>query len=207
MNKVTLTDMNLSRDEFDNLIFMGPPPIWEQYSDKHEFLLSLCFHPLKEVVRKLRYKKHSLPWERSEDIFNNIQNIVALDNDGNEEKRPWFYQHKILNENFQYDLMKPVWVRNMSKYGKEKEYGDKHLYLQDGNHRLLVYAIRVACNEEKYDPVKAIHATSWKFAEGILRYTVQAPEELINNGELHPPLRDYVCGFDAKCEIFKRLEK
>lgn len=57
--------------------------------------------------------------------------------------------------------------------------------------------------EEKYNPVKAIHATSWKFTERILRYVVQAPKELINNGKLYSPLRDYVCGFDAKLKYLK----
>lgn len=44
------TKLELDKEDFDNLIFMGPPPIWEKHPQEHSFLLSLCFKPLKNVV-------------------------------------------------------------------------------------------------------------------------------------------------------------
>ena len=45
------TRLELDQNEFDNLVFMGPPPLWEKHREEHEFLLKMCFKPLKEVVQ------------------------------------------------------------------------------------------------------------------------------------------------------------
>ena len=50
------TEIKLTEDEFKNLVFMGPPPIWEKYKNDTEdlsFLYNLCFKPLKDVAQKV----------------------------------------------------------------------------------------------------------------------------------------------------------
>ncbi|MDE0638441.1 MAG: hypothetical protein OXI43_21575 [Candidatus Poribacteria bacterium] len=206
--KYVLTDIELTRDEFDNLIFMGPPPIWKKYPSQHRLLLGMCFKTIKEVVEIITNGKN-LHSTSSVDVFQNLQKIVAKQPSGQDESDPWFRKHLILTKKFDETLMDPIWIRNPSIHGEEKQYCGKdqrHFYMQDGNHRALVYAIRVACGEEDYKPVKAVHATSWKFAEGILRYIIQEHTALEHDGRLHPENQDYVTGFGASIEIYKRIE-
>lgn len=211
-NQYSLTELQLTCDEFLNLIFMGPPPIWRKHPHQHNLLLNLCYKTIGEVVDII--KNHlsitSLHGIKSAEVFQKLQNIVAKDQTGQDESKPWFEKHLILSEKFDKRLMDPLWVRNPSIHGDEKQYCDKnkqHLYIQDGNHRALVYAVRVRSGEDgSYDPVKAIHATSWKFAEGLLKYRIQESTALEDNGNLYPDIEDYITGFNSNIKILKRIE-
>ena len=57
-------------------------------------------------------------------------------------------------------------------------------YVDDGNHRALVYAVHIACGATTYEPVEAIHATSWKGASNELGYQPQDSTALEDNGKL-----------------------
>ena len=175
------TKLELNRDEFDNLMFMGPPT-HERDKIEDKWLLSLCNRPIKEVAQEviekstcgLSYTKKSI-YPRSytrnaltpSKIFGGI-NIRS--NQYNNEL--WFKRHVLLSKHFDKDLMDTIWIRNLSHWGSPDD--EKHkqpncsFYITDGNHRALVYAVFLECKKLDYEPVKVLHATSWAIASGIL---------------------------------------
>lgn len=173
------TKLNLSREEFDNLIFMGNPSEWEDHprDPSHEFLLDICYKKLGDVVQKVINKSENVA-KSAVEVFKGLRHIRVKG-----ENRPWFERHLILAEHFDKSLMPRLWIRNRTDGGKEQESGGD-FYIQDGNHCALVYAIRVECGEENYDDVKVLHATSWDITMGILEYHIQSAHELHKNGIL-----------------------
>ena len=192
------TKLELDKDEFYELIFMGPPPIWEKNPQEHRFLLSLCFQPLKDVVElvmeETRKEKTS-----AVSVFDGLLHIKAKN-----ESDPWFEKNKIISRAFDKRLMDRLWIRNITKGGREKESGGK-FYMQDGNHRALVYAIVLKCTELSYEKVNALHATSWDIAQGILGYPIQPAHELENNGIFNQGGRYEISGFDAPITLYERI--
>lgn len=128
------TKLELDKEEFENLIFMGPPPIWEKYPQEHKFLRSLCFKPLKDVV-ELVIKETEKEKTSAVSVFEGLQHIKTKN-----ESVPWFEKHKMISHAFDKRIMDRLWIRNITKGGREKESGGK-FYIQDGNHRALVYAV------------------------------------------------------------------
>lgn len=199
------TKLKLTRDEFDNLIFMGPPPPWKRYLAADQFPLKLCFRKLKDVVEELRNSTKGNPDDPCS-VFKELEDVKTPNEDGSDEAQSWFYPHSILCEKFDKRLMPPLWIRNVTKWGNETEHGGGPFYVEDGNHRALVYAMRITCGKDKYEPVDAIHATSWDFAEGILGYLTHEASGLQHDGRLHLENRVYRGGFGARIKVFERLE-
>ncbi len=202
-----ITKLNLTRDEFNNLIFMGPPPVWRKYKYDHEFLLEITFSSLKDVVEMVINESRG-DKSSSVSVFKGLDHITSRDAYDYEKKHKWFSSYATLADNFDKSLMPPLWIRNKSIHGEEAEHDDKAFYLHDGNHRALVYAVRLHFGEEaKYDPVKALHALSWKFAEGLLGFECHTPDGLLHHGHLYPKIRDYVKGFHSPpVKIYERLQ-
>lgn len=188
------TEVELTQKEFDNLVFMGPPPIWEKYRNDEkygqDFLYSLCYQPLgcvaKKVVEKARETRDtSDPTEIFESLVG--QKIKPRKDDKNFEDDPWFMPHKLLCKGFEKEVMGKLWIRNLTDYpGGERE-KDKSpegsFYVEDGNHRALVYAVRIECGKDQYKSVKALHATSWDIADGILGHPCQPATALECDGK------------------------
>ena len=202
-----LTKLELTRPEFNKLIFMGPPPIWRKYKDDHKFLLDLTFSSLKDVV-ELVINESRGDKRSAVSVFKGLDHITSRNAFDYDKKEKWFNRHAILAEHFNKKLMPPLWIRNKSIHGDEAKHDDKAFYLHDGNHRALVYAVRLSLSEEtEYDPVNALHAASWTFAEGILGWECHSHEGLLHNGHLYPENRDYVKGFHSPpVKIFRRLQ-
>ena len=182
------------KDDFDNLVFMGAPSHWKEAKDEsksYNFLYDLCHKPLKYVVEKvMRGKKHSDPTF----VFEELLDIKAKD-----EEYPWFMPHMRVSQHFNKELMDRLWIRNLTKYDDDDKNDDDKcernkcpegsFYMEDGNHRALVYAVHIACGVETYRPVKVLHATSWDIANGILGHSCQPTKAIENNGQLkftHP---------------------
>ena len=178
-----------------------------KFKKEHEFLLKLTFRSLKDVVDMVLHETRS-DKSSAVSVFEGLNHITSRNAYDYDKKEKWFNSHVILADNFNKKLMPPLWVRNKSIHGEEAEHDDKAFYLHDGNHRALVYAVRLRLGEEtKYDSVKALHASSWKFAEGILGFECHTPEGLIHNGRLYPNIRDYVKGFHTPpVKVYKRLQ-
>ena len=82
--------------------------------------------------------------------------------------------------------MGELWIRNLTGYdkGERWKWSEGSFYIEDGGHRALVYAVILACDDNvSYDPVKALHATSWDIADGILGYSCQPAEALERDGK------------------------
>ena len=177
------TRLKLEKDEFENLVFMGYPPWWKEDKERHKFLLDICYKPLKTVVEKVIEKSglegnDLLPIK----IFDSID-IIAKDEKGKDEKEPWFKSHARMSLSFNKGFMDKLWVRNLAPHEKNVS-PDGTFYMEDGNHRALVYAMHIKLGKATYEPVDVIHATSWDIASGILGHKPQSADILENNGKL-----------------------
>ena len=133
---MNIQNLNFIKEEFDNLIFMGPPPVWEKHPQEHSFLLSSCFKLFKSVVElvleETRTEKTSVL-----SVLDGLQHIMVKNED-----IPGFKRHLSIARAFAKSLMDRLWIRNITKSGREKESGGK-FYFQDGKHRTLVYASKL----------------------------------------------------------------
>ena len=197
------TKLHLTQKEFNNLLFMNPP---DHEEDKLEdkFLESLCAKPLKYVVQKVMEKSS----HNGKDPTQIFQRIDAKSKPG---KGQWFKRHTLLSEHFTKELMDRLWIRNLTLWknksgewkGERSDHQKCSFYITDGNHRALVYAVHVACGET-YEPVKAIHATSWDIASGILGWQPQPAHALERNGKLKGKNQSYKDQFCMHIELFER---
>ena len=167
------TELTLTEDEFWKLQFMGAPDCWNK--DNPKFIYSLCDQPLKIVADKVI--KESSDQKDSSSVFNSITEVAPGD------PYPWFRSHALLAKHFNFDLMPHIWIRNL---WEDKSSNDYSFYTEDGNHRTLVYAVRLLLKEESYRGVRAIHSTSWDIAAGILGHLPQPASSggIQNNGKL-----------------------
>ena len=187
------TELELHKEEFDNLVFMGNPPWWTDIKEYpsgwdrtkypflpmpegQEFLNSLCYKPLKKVAEAV-IEKSGLTGLNSTatKVFENID-IKARG-----ETEPWFSSHTDLSKRFSTSLMPRIWIRNLARHEREAQ-PTGTFYTEDGNHRALIYAVLVECKEVIYEPFKALHATSWNF--GVLEHSVIEADHLEDKGIL-----------------------
>lgn len=175
------THLKLGKDDFDNLVFMNAPEIkeWDR-----RWLVDLCVQPLWKVVEDVIQESRAVKAAGATRIFERL-NVRAYDTD----TESWFEKHARLSKCFDKRLTPALWIRNVGPFDGKSSGRDIlsnkgcKWYIDDGNTRALVYAVRIACGEEKFESVKAIHATSWDFTKGILRHQPQIAEELVRDGE------------------------
>ena len=190
------TELQLDREEFDNLVFMNAPPWWkrEYHSERRHnnpdltegqaFLLKLCGKTLKEVVQKV-IEKSELNGENSTStaVLEKL-GMKAKHKRSAEESEPWFKPYADLSRCFNKERIPPIWIRNLSSE-ERNSCPDRTYYIEDGNHRALVYALRLELKEEDtYNPFDAIHGTSWDIATGVLGFHPQRADVLENKGIL-----------------------
>ena len=158
---------------------MNASPSWENKPDVHKFLLSICGISLKEVVKKV-VKESSYNGDDPTEIFKNIDAVAEGENE------PWFKHHANISQDFEKDRMGELWIRNLSNYsgGEREKCLTGSFYVEDGNHRALVYAMYVKFGKVEYNPVDAIHATSWDIATGVLGFRPERTASLENDGEI-----------------------
>ena len=104
------------------------------------------------------------------------------------KKNRFFKRHAWLSLRFNKGFMDALWIRNLTNHSivsKERECSPNGtFYIEDGNHRALVYVVHLELGMAVYEPVDAIHATSWDIANGILGHSMQPMNVLEHNGEL-----------------------
>ena len=166
------TRLKLDRSEFDNLVFMGEPPWWREDKERHRFLIDICYKPLKEVAKKVIEQSGLEGQDRIPvKIFDSVD-ITARNEKGVVEEKSWFKRHACLSLSFEKDLMDNLWIRNLAKScvdpRERKHSPNGTFYIEDGNHRALVYAVHLELGKTIYEPVDAVHAASWDIANGIL---------------------------------------
>ena len=174
------TKLYLQKCEFENLVFMGPSRSWTEPPPEKDtkFLVSLGYQPLKEVVKKV-IERSGLKGQNPTptEVFESIDVIARGDTE------PWFKTHARLSRCFNKGLMDKLWIRNLASHERASAQNGS-FYTEDGNHRALVYALYIELTEMDYEPVEAIHATSWDIASGILGHSVQPASVLENDGKL-----------------------
>ena len=179
------THLDLGKDDFDNLVFMNPP---EEKEWDDSWLKNLCVQPLWKVVEDVIHKSKVQKEDGATQIFEKLD-IRAYDSDC----KSWFDKHASLSRCFDKRLMPALWIRNLGDWKdlngkrlgerKDNESSKYTWYIDDGNTRSLVYAVRSVCGEEEFEHVKAIHATSWDFTMGILGHQPQVAEVLEHKGK------------------------
>ena len=175
------TKLRLEKCEFDNLVFMHEPSWWLCDRTQHEFLLKICCKPLTYVVERVIEESGSTDPIR---VFENLQHITAKDKNGDLEKGPWFADHLRISQNFDKGLMGRLWIRNLNKSERNK-CPTGSFYVEDGNHRMLVYALHLKFREDvTYEPVEVLHATSWDIVSGVLGHKALGVEGLDGNEKL-----------------------
>lgn len=180
------TDVELTETEFNQLIFMGPPPIWQKYPEAHKFLRGLCLTPLASVVENVLAEVKGHPCPTPQSVFEYLTHenpISAKTVSGENEQHPWFRRHLLLCKAFERELMPPLWIRNLAKNERKKvPRAEGSFYIEDGNHRALVYAVLLKYGKARYEPVQGLHANSWDIAEGILGHSCRPAKALENDG-------------------------
>lgn len=207
--------LELDQDEFDHLVFMGPPPQWEKHPEENEFFREMCFKPLKDVVQIIKGRSQSL---KSHEILRDATEVFKRLHDANikpkDEEQSWFRKHMLLSKNFHKELMGRLWIRNLANHERQKETCSKgSFYLEDGGHRALVYAMMVELskNDNYYESVEALHATSWDIADGILGHPCQSAQALEQDGafpanggiNVNKRILSYKSGFHAPIKLFE----
>ena len=199
------TKLRLDESEFNNLIFMNAPRWWKTDKVNHEFLLKICTKPLWFVVEKIIEESGLITATDPAEVFGELQGIRAKKNNGEWEENSWFKSHLQISKDFNKALMGDVWIRNLSKEEKS-ECENGSFYLEDGNHRVLVYALHNRLKKLPYDPIEAIHATSWDLACGVLNFHPQKTEALIDSGQLKNDENRYYIHNEKKTELPIRIQ-
>ena len=164
-----ITDKNVF---LENLIWMGHPEDWRPHTSfaTKEGKVYEKIAPegksrsLKSVCKRIRSKYSST----NPELNTPEQLLTAL-----YQESDWFGPHLNLSTHFDPLLLSPLWVRSCLDHEKddceESKWQDK-LYIEDGSHRALVYALRILCEVEEFIPVPIIWCQSWKhilcWAEG-----------------------------------------
>ena len=170
------THLELGERDFEQLVFMNEPPCWD-----NPWLKGLCGKPLKFVAQQVIEKSYAQREDGATAIFANLRELASC-SDG----LSWFEKHKQISVHFYKKHSPAIWIRNIrdSEAIRLKNFGGSYVYyIDDGNTRALIYAVRLVCGEESFEPVKTIHATSWDFAEGILKFEPEKARNLNFYGE------------------------
>ena len=77
------------------------------------------------------------------------------------EDEPWFEGCFIISARFDPRLMGELLIRPLTAYEKPAHSLNIRFYLEDGNHRALVYAVFLRLHAEKYQPVRVIFSKDW----------------------------------------------
>ena len=102
---------------------------------------------LKEVVdRILKAYPHESPIQ----VFKQLS-----------EDEPWFEGCFLISARFDPRLMGELLIRPLTAHEKPVHSPKIRFYLEDGNHRALVYAVFLRLHVEKYRPVRVIFSKNW----------------------------------------------
>ncbi len=220
------TEFFLTEDELFNLQFTNLPSNPEDSFGNAKFYTGLATSPLWHVVEQMKIEKNrreSAKRFESPRLRRSPLSQSVVQQHRQYETEPtrifwelqlssalWFGRLVRISRNFERKKIDSgdnlILVRNLSirPIGEgpqtgtvEKDRSPKCLYhIVDGNHRLLVYAMYIACNLMKYNPVRVIHAKSWQHSEhrvfynkaGIKWYDWKS-QDLECSGMIHDPCR------------------
>ena len=140
----------ISETQFNSLVFMeANATVWEENQELVDKLTPEGEpRTFKAVVdRIVRKYPHNVPIE----IFKHLS-----------EDEPWFDGCFIMSARFDYRLLGKLKVRPLTD-GERSHSSEGSFYLEDGNHRALVYAVFLRLGVIKeYEPVRVIFSKDWE---------------------------------------------
>ena len=139
----------LRETDFYDLVFMeANDAVWANNQKLVDLLTPKGkSRTLKEVVdRILEVYPHESPIK----VFKQLS-----------EDEPWFEGCFLISARFDPRLMGELLVRPLTAYEKPAHAPKIRFYLEDGNHRALVYAVFLRLHAEKYQPVRVIFSKDW----------------------------------------------
>ena len=139
----------LSKSDFNDLVFMeANNSVWANNQKLVDTLTPKDkSRTLKEVVDRIL---KVYPHERPIEVFKQLS-----------EDEPWFEGCFIISARFDPRLMGELLIRPLAAYEKPAHSPNIKFYLEDGNHRALVYAVFLRLHVEKYQPVRVIFSKDW----------------------------------------------
>lgn len=181
----------------DNLVIFGAPARWktrETYPTKTgEFYRKIAPNGESASLRRVTKRIQSLYSGKT-----TAQLLIALRQDTDE----WFSDLLHLYVHFDARIFSPLWVTSLRRsHHKWPADGDSSwedkMYLVDGNHRALVYAIRLLVDNEDFRPVPLLWCKSW---DHILPWADPvAPDDA---KRYQPPKELAKCFDDAKVRLY-----
>ena len=149
INSAAYETFTLDEADFYDLVFMeANNNVW---ADNQKLVDTLTpkgkSRTLKEVVdRILEVYPHESPIK----VFKHLS-----------EDEPWFEGCFLISARFDPRLMGELLVRPLAAYEKPAHSPKVRFYLEDGNHRALVYAVFLRLCAEAYQPVRVIFSKDW----------------------------------------------
>ena len=139
----------LTETDFCDLVFMeANDSVWTNNQELVDLLTPKGkSRTLKEVVdRILKVYPHESPIQ----VFKQLS-----------EDEPWFDGCFLISARFDPRLMGELLIRPLAAYEKPAYSPKIRFYLEDGNHRALVYAVFLRLCAKTYQPVRVIFSKDW----------------------------------------------
>ena len=139
----------LSEADFYDLVFMeANDAVWANNQKLVDTLTPKgTSRTLKEVVDRIL---KTYPYQRPIQVFKHLS-----------EDEPWFEGCFVISARFDPRLMGELLIRPLTAYEKPAHSPKIRFYLEDGNHRALVYAVFLRLQAEMYQPVRVIFSKDW----------------------------------------------
>ncbi|MXV82165.1 hypothetical protein F4Z98_02235 [Candidatus Poribacteria bacterium] len=139
----------LNEADFDDLVFMeANDAVWANNQELVDILTPKeKSRTLKEVVDRLL---EAYPYQSPIHVFKHLS-----------EDEPWFDGCFLISARFDPRLMGELLIRPLAAYEKPAHSSNIRFYLEDGNHRALVYAVFLRLCAEVYQPVRVIFSKDW----------------------------------------------
>ena len=149
IERVAYETFTLSEADFYDLVFMeANNAVWANNQKLVDLLTPEGkSRTLKEVVDRIL---EAYPYESPIKVFKHLS-----------EDEPWFDGCFLISARFDLRLMGELLIRPLTAYEKPAHSPKIRFYLEDGNHRALVYAVFLRLHTETYQPVRVIFSEDW----------------------------------------------
>ena len=139
----------LSETDFYDLVFMeANDAVWANNQKLVDLLTPKGkSRTLKEVVDRIL---KTYPYQSPIEVFKHLS-----------EDEPWFEGCFLISARFDPRLLGELLIRPLTAYEKPAHSPKIRFYLEDGNHRALVYAVFLRLCAEEYQPVRVIFSKDW----------------------------------------------
>ena len=139
----------LRETDFHDLVFMeANDAVWANNQKLVDILTPEGkSRTLKEVVDRIL---KVYPYESPIKVFKHLS-----------DDEPWFEGCFLISARFDPRLMGELLIRPLAAYEKLAHAPNIRFYLEDGNHRALVYAVFLRLHAETYQPVRVIFSKDW----------------------------------------------